>query len=792
MQSPANSPIDPTRRDFLKQVAAATVLASAAELAGSARGQTAAAAATGPGGGSADAPWYRRALRFGQTNIAEIDVARYDILWWRMHWKRTNVQAVIINAGGIVAYYPSKFPLHHRAPGIDQRDLLGELSKAAHDDGIAVIARMDSSKVHRPFYDAHPDWVGVNAAGQPYTSGEFYLTCINSPYYSEFLPDVMREIIERYHPEGFADNIWTGLDRSQICYCANCGRRFQEFAKAGLPTARNWNDPVFRKWIEWSYQRRLEQWDLNNKTTQAAGGKDCLWVGMSSADIASQANTFRDSKEIFERSQIVLLDAQSRANATNFTENVVDGKLVHALAGWDKLMPESMAQYQHGAPQYRLAAKSAPEAQMWMLAGFAGGIQPWWHYVNAYHEDRRIYKTAQPVMDWHKANEQFLINRRPIATVAIGWSQRNTDFFGRDAAAEVVEQPWRGWIHALTRARIPFVPMHLDHLDRDGADLSVLILANVGILSESQVAAIRRFVARGGNLIVSGETGLHDAYGDPLPDFALADLMGVKGGRPGPTPRGGRGGAGAAPAAPGNADQQTYLRLTPELRAKFDGPKAGDEPAPTGIRHPVLAGFDETDILPFGGTLAPGLTTTEGATVLLTFIPSFPTVPPEVVIMRTSHTTLPGLVVNQVPTPVNTGDSGGRVAYLAADLDRRFAMDNFPDHGNLLANLARWAAGERIPLQVQGPGLLDCSLYRQQSRLILHILNLTSAASWRAPIHEFIPVGPLQISIKLPEGIAGKSIKTQVAGQPLAPAIERGTLKFEVKSILDHELIMIE
>ena len=34
-------------------------------------------------------PWYRRTYRWGQTNIAEIDVVRYDIPWWREHWKRT-------------------------------------------------------------------------------------------------------------------------------------------------------------------------------------------------------------------------------------------------------------------------------------------------------------------------------------------------------------------------------------------------------------------------------------------------------------------------------------------------------------------------------------------------------------------------------------------------------------------------------------------------------------------------------------------------------------------------------
>ena len=96
-----------TRREFLKQVAAATTLATVAL--GPAATNVQAQPAT-----DASSPWYRRTARWGQTNITEADVDRYDIAWWRKQWKRTEVQGVVINAGGIVAYYPSKFPLHYR------------------------------------------------------------------------------------------------------------------------------------------------------------------------------------------------------------------------------------------------------------------------------------------------------------------------------------------------------------------------------------------------------------------------------------------------------------------------------------------------------------------------------------------------------------------------------------------------------------------------------------------------------------------------------------------------------
>ena len=68
-------------------------------------------------------PWYRRVYRWGQTNLTERDPIRYDGDWWREHWRRTCIQGVIVNAGGIIAYYPSAFPLHHRAPflGLSRR-----------------------------------------------------------------------------------------------------------------------------------------------------------------------------------------------------------------------------------------------------------------------------------------------------------------------------------------------------------------------------------------------------------------------------------------------------------------------------------------------------------------------------------------------------------------------------------------------------------------------------------------------------------------------------------------------
>jgi hypothetical protein len=243
----------------------------------------------------------------------------------------------------------------------------------------------------------------------------------------------------------------------------------------------------------------------------------------------------------------------------------------------------------------------------------------------------------------------------------------------------------------------------------------------------------------------------------------------------------------------------SYLRLTPEMSPDVDGPKTDGTSESNIKRHSVFDGFEATNLIPYGGTLVPAQVEPDELTIL-TFVPPFQTTPTEKAYMETARSDASALVLNTFGT--------ARVAYLLADLDRRYARDNTPDHGDLLANITRWAANDDnpqicIPLAVTGSGFIDCQLYYQPThldpitkerippRLILHLVNLTNAATWRGPAEEFIPVGPLSVGIKLPPDIKHPVADAQVGPEVTDLTYADNWVRFKVASVTDHEVLVI-
>src|SRR5262249_35826456 len=142
--------------------------------------------------------------------------------------------------------------------------------------------------------------------------------------------------------------------------------------------------------------------------------------------------------------------------------------------------------------------------------------------------DQRWLGIIEDLYRWHHGAERYLRNEEPLARVGLVYSQQTAWFYGAPRARERVEDHALGWYQALVEARIPFEMAHDGLFDEPPlARLRTLILPNIAVLSDDQCRQLRAFVERGGGLVATYETSLHDEQGNRRADFGLADLFGA-------------------------------------------------------------------------------------------------------------------------------------------------------------------------------------------------------------------------------------------------------------------------
>jgi Hypothetical glycosyl hydrolase 6 len=142
------------RREFLETVAIGTLLATGGP---SGSGEVAAPEPQG---------WYDRPMRWAQLAFVEDDPGNFDPDFWLDYFRRIHADAACLSAGGCVAFYPTHIPLHYRSKWLGNTDPFGDMVKGCRALEMNVIGRTDPHAVHQDVYDAHPDWVMVDAEGR--------------------------------------------------------------------------------------------------------------------------------------------------------------------------------------------------------------------------------------------------------------------------------------------------------------------------------------------------------------------------------------------------------------------------------------------------------------------------------------------------------------------------------------------------------------------------------------------------------------------------------------------------
>jgi Hypothetical glycosyl hydrolase 6 len=635
---------------------------------------------------------------------------------------QARVATVTVPANGHhgLAFWPAGTGPRHGAPGA--ADFLPRLLAGAARRGLNRVVYYCTSYVNW-YWETHPPARIVDAAGVsrkvsmpgwPYPR-RFAICCLNDPGYRSFVLAQLTELASRYEFEGMNLDMmfWPG-----VCYCPSCTARFAQATGAAIPRTIDWAGPL---WARFAALRRDWLAEFIEQATATVLAYQPRVRITHQSQMYTQEWMFGGSARLADATAWLAADLYRDSGELSF-----DFKLFHGLS---RRRPfEQISSWSWPDVHEHVLTRSA--AELADLASLAIMNDAAITFLDQPDPDGGLTEHMYPVIgaiNERLARLEPFLGGEACADAAIYVSFEagfDHDHDGEPVSAAgyalepggLVSGPTahrraaRSAAAALRAGHVPFSVITRRQL----AELSrwqVLILPNVTVLDDAEIAAFRDYVAAGGGLYASGRTSLFDPAGRQRGDLGLAGLLGVSY-------------LGQLP------DVQTFLSPTPAGQPYFAGMPPG-RPLTLPSRQQRTRAAAHAEVL---ATVTRAWTDPQGERYA-SIIANPPGRP----------TGLPALVASRF--------GAGRSVYSAGVLE---AGQHRFHHAVLLA-LVRSLARRDYCVEVQAPSSVEVMLYDQpgQSRMVAHLLEVGQRA----------PAGPIRLSVRL-DGRTVREVRTGPDGQP--------------------------
>jgi hypothetical protein len=559
-----------------------------------------------------------------------------------------------------VCYYPCSLGLPY------PRDIMRELHEACREAGLRIMAYF-SVCFDNYALGLFPEWRIATASGEAPRSGAFFTACPNSGY-REYALQQLRELARHSPWDGIwldiiplawgTTPLWLLHNQYFPCYCLGCQRVFERRFGRRLPLTPSADDLAesFTFMTEATESFLQEMYDTIRQVLPEAiityNGAGAPGDPIDSADLVSieghAPNYARQS----------LLARWGRVRSKPF--EIMTAGAVTGWNGWD-LKPAATLEL-----EMAIAAVQGGSMTVGLAPYPSGALEPGWFetYTSAYRAIEHLEPLVRATTGVYDVG--LVVATKP-RTAPTTWSPM---FQTAEAMHELLMQ--EHFLHGL----VPEIAA------LEGYE--VLILANHLSLSEAEAQLVRKYVAQGGHLLITGETGLVDEAGQRRQDFPLADVMGLH--------------------FEGKAQlRRTYVRVTDaQLRSDIpDMPLALDQ-------SPIVVRLDGGEVL---ATFSPGEAELTDATTVLWGYP-------------------PPLMEETLPLAVSHRFGAGRCLYLATDvITHGFASI-------WLRMLGRNAVRVLVPeprIVLDAPPTVEVVLNHAPGRHVLHLLNHEAGAADTTP-----------------------------------------------------------
>lgn len=546
-----------------------------------------------------DLPWYRHRLlgiEVGPSGANDQDSIFYSRVSGKEIVKnllKAKVEyAVIFMKDQSFAYYNSK--IVRKCPGLGERDLLREILDEAREHGLPIVAYCQIQYDTSAWW-AYPEWRMEDWDGNSIPSR----LCYNSAYL-DYNKRVAAEMME-YEIAGFHfDMLDFGFSPPYGCFCkTNCQPRFREEYKTEMPRPsklawdRDWEKILeFRANSNTHFCRELQAFVHAKKPEISVdfnyhGYPPFSWVeGELPVQHAMNGDfvTAEGLPWIFGYNNPSLLSLF----------------LVGARLKGPTQVATSRSVYEY----FDSTIRPVPD-MLWEVSTYQA------HGAQVTIVDKIRYDGTQDPLVYDRIGEVFGAARQkreyfghpPVQEVGLYYSSRSRDWFAREEPMKYM-QAFYGAHKALMEAHISMGMIMDGNLSPERLrDFAVAYVPNAAVLSEREIALFTRYVAEGGNLLITGLSGLYDTYGQPQKNSSLSELTGV---RLIKTVLSAENNYLRLPSMPNQAESHVFFnQIQPNWPILTDGPMVVFESTSAQPFGELLAAYHTPHENPFGHMLSP-------------------------------------------------------------------------------------------------------------------------------------------------------------------------------------------
>lgn len=681
--------------------------------------------------------WWKQPLRVIQDNLQVMDTPKMDPAKIAQETKDMHANALVMNVGGIYAWYPSQIPFHHINEYLPENyDLLQRLIEECHKRDLKFIARFDFSKTDDYVSQLHPEWFIRNPDGSRRSYGAerpgnwsiLYLTCANAGYRNEEVAiPVLEEVLDHYAIDGIFLNA-PGYD---YCTCQACQDKYLSIYGKPLPV-RSTADSLEETYGGVQAPEEMDSSfpgicyrDNIGKLYQAVKRKspdmplilyynphqpENLTDRLQTADLLCTEAQDVLSRKWSDIPPMWYPTFNMKYGRTQPKGNPQPFGIIHSCPGMD---------WRHtGLPQaeYRSWLRQIPAA---------GGTI--WHSVTGFNDtitDKRIIQTVSEVNAEIEKIQPDMAGAEEKSDVLLLWN--------RSAS--------HGWIQLFINTQTQFDLCEPHQIEETLLfHYPIVVLPDEYPLNDSIISVLRNYVQQGGNLVMEGTTKKQ------LGPFS--DLLGIS----------------------------DSIHTSEALTASYwQFEEAG---------RIIQKSLEDTPILPHRGVTA-FTRALPGTKVLATLIPPFAPLnsvgaPPERASMLVKHTDIPLCTLNEYKK--------GKAIMLSFSLSKLADKHRLSEFFYIWNNVADLLLGSQRTLQMKMVQGIIANTYQKEDRILVHLVNAIGSR----PLMNNFPYYDFDVTVPLPKGKQVVDVTGVLEDAPFTCSVHENLVTIHVKKLTLWEMFRI-